>query len=88
VWRATGADPLVVVEAMRAISHGGPPQGLDRLSVPEGVRDIIRRQIDPLDEQSRKALTVASVIGGEFEFALLERATGLDEAGASFCRRA
>jgi len=27
VWRATGADPLVVVEAMRAISHGGPPRG-------------------------------------------------------------
>jgi DNA-binding SARP family transcriptional activator/tetratricopeptide (TPR) repeat protein len=83
VWRASGGNPLVVVEAMRAVARGTLSPGLDQLSVPESVRDIIRRQIDRLDERSREVLALASVIGSEFEFALLHHASGLDEAGAA-----
>ena len=83
VWRASGGNPLVIVEAMRAVSHGALSPGLDRLSVPERVRDVIRGQIDRLDEPSRDVLALASVIGREFEFALLHHASGLDEAAAA-----
>jgi hypothetical protein len=83
VWRASTGNPLVVVEAMRAVSRGALSPGLDRLSVPERVRDIINRQIDRLDEPSREVLALASVIAGEFEFALLHHASGLDETDAA-----
>ena len=83
VWQASAGNPLVVIEAMRAVRHGALSSGLDRLSVPERVRDIVRRQFDRLDEPSREVLALASVIGREFEFALLHHASGLDEAGAA-----
>jgi len=83
VWEASGGNVLVAVEAMRAVSHGALSPALDRLSVPGRVRDLIRGQIDRLDEPSREVLAVASVFGGEFEFALLEHASGLDEAAAA-----
>jgi DNA-binding SARP family transcriptional activator len=83
VWRASEGNPLVVVEAMRAESHGALGSDLERLSVPGRVRDVIRRQIDRLDESSRDVLALAAVIGREFDFALVHHASGLDEAGAA-----
>lgn len=83
VWRTSRGNPLVVVEIMRAVSRGTLSPSVDQLSVPEGVRDIIRRQIERLDERSREVLALASVIGSEFEFALVHHASGLDEAGAA-----
>ena len=83
VWRASAGNPLVVVEAMRAVSRGALSAGLDRLSVPARVRDIICGQIDRLDDPSREVLALASVIGSEFEFVLLHHASGLDESAAA-----
>jgi DNA-binding SARP family transcriptional activator len=83
VWLTSGGNPLVVIEAMRAFSRGALSSGLDRLSVPERVRDIIRAQLDRLDELAQDALALASVVGREFEFAVLHHASGLDEAGAA-----
>jgi class 3 adenylate cyclase/tetratricopeptide (TPR) repeat protein len=50
-----------------------------RLGIPESVRDVVRRRLDRLDDQARQALTVASVIGLEFDFSLLSAAADLDE---------
>jgi tetratricopeptide (TPR) repeat protein len=79
VWRTSGGNPFVVVEAMRAAAHEGLAPGLGAKSVPERVRDLIRRQLERLDVPSRDLMALASVVGREFDFGLLHRASGLGE---------
>jgi DNA-binding SARP family transcriptional activator/tetratricopeptide (TPR) repeat protein len=79
VWRASGGNPLVVVEAIRAATQHALSPGLEGLPLPERVSDIIGRQLDRLCERSRELVTQASVVGREFEFALLQHLSGLGE---------
>jgi tetratricopeptide (TPR) repeat protein len=79
VWRASAGNPFVVIEAMRAAAHEALAPGLEGLSLPERVRDIIHRRLDRLDERSRELVTLASVVGREFEFGLLHHVSGLGE---------
>ena len=83
VWRASEGNPLVVIEAMRAAAHEALSPGPDKLSLPTRVRDIIGRQLDRLDERSRELAAQASVVGREFEFALLPYVSGLGEEDAA-----
>jgi tetratricopeptide (TPR) repeat protein len=83
VWRTSAGNPLVVVEVMRAGTHNVLLPGLERLSVPERVRDIIGRQLERLDRQSRELVALASVIGRDFEFGLLQHASGLGDEEAA-----
>jgi predicted ATPase len=83
VWRTSEGNPLVVIETMRADAHEALSPGLEGLSLPERVRDIIGRQIDRLDELSRELVARAAVIGREFEFGLLQHVSGLDEEDAA-----
>jgi DNA-binding SARP family transcriptional activator/class 3 adenylate cyclase len=46
---------------------------IDRLGIPEGVREVIGRRLARLPDALRQALTVAAVIGREFTVAALER---------------
>jgi hypothetical protein len=39
VWRTTGGNPFVVIEAMRAAAHEALSPGLEGLSLPERVRE-------------------------------------------------
>jgi DNA-binding SARP family transcriptional activator len=77
VWRASEGNPLVVVEACRALERG-TVAGDDRVPVPGRVRDLITGHFDRLDPLSQNLLTVAAVIGREFDFAWLQRACGCD----------
>ena len=55
VWRTSGGNPFVVIEAMRgAPAHEALSPGLEGLSLPERVRDIPGRQLDRLGERSRE----------------------------------
>ena len=83
VWRTSGGNPFVVIEAMRAAAQEALSPGLEGLSLPERVRDIIGRQLDRLDERSRELVALASVVGREFEFALLQHVSGLGEEEAA-----
>jgi tetratricopeptide (TPR) repeat protein len=79
VWRASEGNPLVAIEAMRAAVRQALPPGIGGLPLPDRVRDIIRSQLERLAEESRELLALASVVGREFEFGLLHRASGLGE---------
>jgi tetratricopeptide (TPR) repeat protein len=79
VWRTSEGNPLVVVEATQAATQDALSAGLAGLSLPDRVRSIIGRQLDRLDERSRELVTQASVVGREFEFALLQHLSGLGE---------
>src|SRR3989442_4141978 len=82
VHRETEGNPFFVDEIVRLLvaegaleRHGesSPP----RLPVPQGVREAIRRRLAPLPTPCRDALTLASVVGREFELVCLQRACGL-----------
>ncbi len=63
VWRTSAGNPFVVVEAMRAAAQDRLSADLERLSVPDRVRDLVGRQLDHLDERSRDLAALASVVG-------------------------
>jgi class 3 adenylate cyclase/tetratricopeptide (TPR) repeat protein len=54
-------------------------QELVDLRLPETVSDVITERVRRLGEQGRQLLTVASVIGRDFDTGLLARVTGQDE---------
>jgi DNA-binding SARP family transcriptional activator len=79
VWRTSAGNPLVVIELMRAAAHDAFSHELDALPLPERVQTIIGRQLDRLDQRSHELVTLAAVIGREFEFALLQHVCGFGE---------
>ncbi|MEJ2534990.1 MAG: arginase family protein, partial [Gammaproteobacteria bacterium] len=54
---------------------------IGRLSVPEGVRLVIERRLERLDEATRKVLAMAAVIGLRFPLRMLEAALAEAEGG-------
>jgi tetratricopeptide (TPR) repeat protein len=71
----TEGNPLFVDEVMRllvaegALASGALAAG--RLPVPDGVRETIRRRLDPLAPEVVDALRTAAVIGPEFALEML-----------------
>jgi class 3 adenylate cyclase len=52
---------------------------ISEMGIPDGVRDVVGRRISRLSATANQALSVAAVAGEEFELAVVERASGLDE---------
>src|ERR1051326_3473986 len=82
IQRETEGNPFFVDEIVRLLVAEGALEregewSPARLPVPQGVRVAIRRRVAPLPAPCRDALTLASVIGREFDLACLERACGL-----------
>ena len=76
VHRRTEGNPLFVGEMVRLIGQGESEGGELLVStIPEGIRDTIRLRLERLSEECNRVLTVASVIGREFDFDLLARMT-------------
>jgi pimeloyl-ACP methyl ester carboxylesterase len=80
VWAISEGNPLVVVEMMREIQERAPAEGL---TLPRRAREVIGRRLERLAHRTRSLLTVAAVIGREFDFALLRHACDLDDQAAA-----
>jgi tetratricopeptide (TPR) repeat protein len=82
--RTTEGNPYFldqIVRLMKAeggLSSTGPHAS--RFTIPDGIRSAVRRRLAPLSHNARLALTVASVVGHEFEFALVQRLSKLTRA--------
>jgi tetratricopeptide (TPR) repeat protein len=83
IFSASEGNPFMVVETMRALADGTAAQTSTGFALPDRVTQVIAGRLERLGERSRDVLAAASVIGREFDFALLRRATGLDEAEAA-----
>ena len=81
----TEGNPFFIEEIVRHLGEAGVQtdtagtRALQRVGLPEGVRDVITRRLTRLDAQAIEWLRVAAVIGRDFDAALLERVTSLDE---------
>jgi DNA-binding SARP family transcriptional activator/RecA/RadA recombinase len=75
----TEGNPFFVAELARllAAEHDLRPEAVAR-AVPAGVRDVVRRRLARLPEQTTALLSLAAVAGQEFELRVLEAAAGLE----------
>jgi DNA-binding SARP family transcriptional activator len=80
IWRASEGNPFVIVETVRELLDGARASRASSIVVPRRVRDVILARLERLAEPSRRLAAVASVIGRDFSFALLERAGALGAA--------
>ncbi len=82
----TAGNPFFVGEFLRHLNEIGAVyrregawsyyEDPDSLGVPEGVRDVLARRLGRLSAPANRALTVAAVVGIEFDLRLLERVAG------------
>ncbi len=85
LYRETEGNPFFIEEIVRHLTDAGVRSqdagagDLERVGLPEDVRDVIGRRLDRLAPGSIEWLRVAAVIGRDFDLALLERVLGFDE---------
>ena len=90
VHRQTEGNPLFVQEVLRyAVEDGlivresgewravNPDQLI--MSIPEGLRDVIGKRLSSLSLECNQVLSVASVIGREFRFEMLQKVAHVTE---------
>jgi DNA-binding SARP family transcriptional activator len=81
VHAQTEGNPLFAGEVARLLAAEGPPgeadASEDRLPIPEGVKEAIGRRLQPRSDRCREVLTLASVLGREFDLDALGRVSGL-----------
>ncbi|MEE9234489.1 MAG: AAA family ATPase, partial [Candidatus Acidoferrales bacterium] len=78
VHRQTEGNPLFVTEVVRLLVQEGEltqekagQRDSWSVRIPEGVREVIGRRLDRLSQRCNEALTIASVVGREFELSQL-----------------
>ena len=81
-------NPFFVEEVTRSLLEEGVlrvhdgaveiTRKVDDISVPDSIQDVLMARIDRLNEEPKRAIQIASVIGREFALSLLER---ISEAG-------
>ena len=74
VYARSGGNPFYMVELLRPFSGSETPSA-EQLRFPGVALDLMRRRLMDLPESSRAALSVASVIGHDFDLGLLSRVT-------------
>jgi tetratricopeptide (TPR) repeat protein len=90
VHHQTEGNPLFVQEVLRYVIEDGllvregdqwRTVSTDRLatSIPEGLRDVIGKRLSTLSPECNQVLAVASVIGREFRFEVLQKVAGIPE---------
>ena len=90
VHRQTEGNPLFVQEVLRYLREGGIATGdygrwqtpdLTRLemSIPEGLRDVIGKRLSLLSPECNRLLSIAAVIGREFQLEVLQRVAGITD---------
>ncbi len=81
VHEASEGNPLFIDEAIRMLTAKGDihrPDYSVGFRVPEGVRGIIRRRLEILDDEVTELLSVASVVGREFDLTLLQSVVDIE----------
>jgi tetratricopeptide (TPR) repeat protein len=70
LYTETEGNPLFMAETVRLLSlEGLPPElgGAVRVTIPQSVRDVISRRLAHLSQDCKRILTLASVLGREFD---------------------
>jgi class 3 adenylate cyclase/tetratricopeptide (TPR) repeat protein len=90
IYRETDGNPFFVSEVLRNLVETGAigrdaggrwvaEDSLDTAGLPDSVREVIGARVVRLGKDAGRVLSVAAVVGRDFDFDLLARATGTDE---------
>jgi len=90
VHRQTEGNPLFVQEVVRYLAEEGiieREEGKWRtksdtpleMRIPDGLRDVIGKRLSGLSESCNKVLSVAAVIGRDFQIAVLQKVAGISD---------
>ncbi len=77
----TGGNPLFTIELLRTLAAEPPLEGATALPTTDTVRDVIGRRVERLGPAAGEALTMAAIVGREFDLSLVARALGAEEDG-------
>lgn len=88
LWAETEGSPLFLREVLRNLAEMGvverddrggwtAKKRLDRLGIPDGVRDVIGRRLARLSDTCKAALRWASVLGREMRLDVVEVVSGI-----------
>jgi DNA-binding SARP family transcriptional activator len=84
VWKLSRGNPFVAVETVRTLAtHLTAASPGDRVPLAPRVRTLVLRSLERLGDTGRQIIDLAAVVGQEAEFALLQQASALDDAGAA-----
>ncbi|MBV8160795.1 MAG: AAA family ATPase, partial [Acidimicrobiia bacterium] len=89
LWRETEGSPLFLREILRHLAETGAVardanghwrarRRIDRLGIPEGVKEVIGRRLMRLSDATNDVLLTGSVAGREFSVEIVERINNLD----------
>ena len=88
VYGKTEGNPFFVEEVLRSLVEEGAVYPVEKgwgvkylsdVHVPRGIKELLGKRLECLDEESCHVLSAAAVIGREFSFPVLREVTGLDE---------
>jgi hypothetical protein len=90
IYRQTEGNPLFVQEVIRLFAEEGlvkreggrwipPTDTLAEARIPEGLRDVIGKRLSHLSDHTNQLLASASVIGRDFDLAVLRAVAGIDD---------
>jgi len=89
ILKRAGGNPLFVEELTHSLLENGSIQKKDRqyiltkeaseIEVPDTIQGIIAARIDRVEENLKRIMQVASVIGREFAYRILQTITGMRE---------
>jgi class 3 adenylate cyclase len=90
VYRETDGNPFFVSEVLRHLSETGAiyqdtrgrwvaADGIEQMTLPESVRVVIGARVGRLGRAAERALSMAAVIGRDFDLELLARAASTSE---------
>ncbi len=89
VWRETEGNAFFVVEVLRSLTEAGAISQQDgrwrvtgdlgELAIPAGVRAVVGRRIARLSDDANRVMAIASVVGAEFEPAVIRAVAQLPD---------
>jgi predicted ATPase len=88
VYGKTEGNPFFVEEVLRSlvkegavypVEKGWGVKDLSEVHVPRGIKEVLGKKLESLDEESFHVLSTAAVIGREFSFPVLREVTNLGE---------
>jgi tetratricopeptide (TPR) repeat protein len=90
VHRQTEGNPLFVQEVVRYLAEEGVIERNEgkwrarsdtplEMRIPDGLRDVIGKRLSGLSEPCNKALSVAAVIGRDFQMEVLQKVAGMSD---------
>ncbi|MGH9042381.1 MAG: ATP-binding protein [Acidimicrobiia bacterium] len=89
IWSETDGNAFFVAEVLRHLLESGALEQRDGrwttsapvedLGIPDGVRDVVGRRLSRLSDTTNRVLAFASVVGLEFEPAVVRHAGGFPE---------